>query len=76
MSTWKDDRKFTEAWQHAAERERENSENEAKLREELSENFVNFASEKFAQFSLTPLLSLLLFLPPPTFNSYIFVANF
>lgn len=35
------------------ERERENSENEAKLREELSENFVIFASEKFAQFSLT-----------------------
>lgn len=48
LSTWKDDRKFTEAT-----RERENIENEAKLREELSENFVIFASEKFVQFPLT-----------------------
>lgn len=57
------------------ERERENSENEAKLREELSENFVIFASEKFAQFPSPLFSSVTLFLPPPTFNSYIFVAN-
>lgn len=71
LSTWKDDRKFTEAT-----RKREKTSKTKQNCEKSWAKTLWFSRQKSLLSFLLPPLPLSLLLPPPTFNSFIFVANF